>query len=56
MNRRQFIIYSGSALIMAGEFSMCTSLEQLKTIERKETSAYAVGLEAEIADIYISLH
>lgn len=51
MNRRQFITYSGGALAMAGGASLFYSLEQLRTIEREEASAFAAGLEADLADI-----
>ncbi|XER12012.1 hypothetical protein SATMO3_21980 [Sporomusa aerivorans] len=51
MNRRQFITYSGSALIMAGGFPLFQSLDQLQSTEREKTPAFTVVLEPEIADI-----
>lgn len=51
MNRRQFITYSGSALSMAGGFSLLHSLEQLQTIEREQSPGFTAELEPELADI-----
>lgn len=51
MNRRQFITYSGSALIMAGGFSLFPSLDQLQTVERENPAALAMIMEPEMANI-----
>lgn len=51
MNRRQFITYSGGALIMAGGVSLFHSLDQLQTVEREKSADFTGGLEQEMADI-----
>lgn len=51
MNRRQFITYSGGALVMAGGVSLFHSLDQLQSVEREKSPALTGRLEPEVADI-----
>ena len=51
MNRRQFITYSGGALVMAGGVSLLHSLDQLQSVEREKSPAITGRLESEMADI-----
>ncbi|WP_312419121.1 Acg family FMN-binding oxidoreductase [Anaerospora hongkongensis] len=51
MNRRQFIRYSGGALVMAGGASLLYSLRQLEIRKREMASVFAAGLEGGLAEV-----